>query len=102
MPPTYFRYAVTAHEILTDENGNSRVDAQEHPYIQAKAFHPIALPPFLEGAVRAMKVEEEAGQIYTTVRDSGLYDQALKMYKVNAPLGDEPHEIGRARAFTPG
>jgi hypothetical protein len=24
------------------------------------------------------------------------------MYKVNAPLQDQPHEIGRARAFTPG
>jgi hypothetical protein len=74
----------------------------ERPNISAKAFHPIALPPFLEGAVRAMKVDEDAGQIHAAVRESGLYDRALKMYKVNAPLTAEPHEIGRARAFTPG
>jgi len=105
VPPTYFRYAVTAHEILTDESGNPCLDTQERPFIQAKAFHPIALPPFLEGAVRAMKVaagEEQARQIHTAIRSSALYDQALKMYKVNAPLGAEPHEIGRAWAFTPG
>ena len=93
VPPTYFRYAVTDYEMLNEG---------ERPNISAKAFHPIALPPFLEGAVRAMKVDEDAGQIHAAVRESGLYDRALKMYKVNAPLTAEPHEIGRARAFTPG
>ncbi len=93
VPPTYFRYAVTDYETLNEG---------ERPNIRAKAFHPIALPPFLEGAVRAMKVEADAAAIYAAVRESDLYDVALKMYKVNAPLTDEPHEIGRARAFTPG
>ncbi|MCP4142224.1 MAG: cellobiose phosphorylase [Chloroflexi bacterium] len=93
VPPTYFRYAVTDYETLNES---------ARPNIRAKAFHPIALPPFLEGAVRAMKVDEDAGKIYAAVQKSDLYDRALKMYKVNAPLTDEPHEIGRARAFTPG
>jgi hypothetical protein len=93
VPPTYFRYAVTDYETLNEG---------ERPNIRAKAFHPIALPPFLEGAVRAMKVDEDAGLIHAAVRESGLYDSALKMYKVNASLADEPHEVGRARAFTPG
>jgi hypothetical protein len=105
VPPTYFRYEVTRHETLTDEAGNPRLDEQGRAYFQAKSFQPIALPPFLEGAVRAMKVaggEKRAGSIHAAVRSSALYDQALKMYKVNAPLAGEPHEIGRARAFTPG
>ncbi len=93
VPPTYFRYAVTDYEILSES---------ERPNIHAKAFHPIAMPPFLEGAVRAMKVDESASKIHSAVQESALYDTALKMYKVNAPLTNEPHEIGRARAFTPG
>jgi len=98
LTPTYFRYEVSAYKMLAEH------DEQGRPYIQATAFHPIALPPFLEGAVRAMKVSEveQAKEIYKAVRGSALFDRMLKMYKVNAPLDSEPHEIGRARAFTPG
>ncbi|MBT5100959.1 MAG: hypothetical protein HOM77_03480, partial [Planctomycetes bacterium] len=88
---TYFRYEVTEYETI---------DAG----VQVKAFQPTALPLFLEGAVRSLKVVDEARakEIYRVVKDSALFDEKLKMYKVNAPLADEPHEIGRARAFTPG
>ena len=95
VPPTYFRYTVTEHEPLSED---------KRPTIRAKAFQTLALPPFLEGAVRAMKVanKAQAEQIYKAIKNSALFDQKLKMYKVNAPLKDEPYEIGRARAFTPG
>jgi len=43
-----------------------------------------------------------ARDLYARVKASDLYDRKLGMYKVNAPLEDQPHEIGRARAFTPG
>ena len=88
---TYFRYEMTEYELVGEQ-------------INAKAFRPTALPPFLEGAVRSLKVAdiEGAKATYTAVKNSALFDQKLKMYKVNAPLADEPHEIGRARAFTPG
>lgn len=105
IPPTYFRYEITKHEILVDEDGKQKYDELGRPYISVKGFRPIPLPLFLEGAVRALKVtkgKEQARRIYTAVKDSALYDQLLKMYKVNAPLADEPHEIGRARVFTPG
>ncbi|MGC9333153.1 MAG: cellobiose phosphorylase, partial [Anaerolineae bacterium] len=63
------------------------------------------LPLFLEGPVHALKVQPDvasARDLYARVKGSDLYDRKLGMYKVNAPLQDQPHEIGRARAFTPG
>ena len=93
VPPAYFRYEAVEYDIL---------NAGERPNIRVKKFEPTALPPFLEGAVRALKVHENAAEIHGAVRKSGLFDRALGMYKVNASLNGEPHEIGRARAFTPG
>jgi hypothetical protein len=43
-----------------------------------------------------------ARSLYGRIRESDLFDRELGMYKVNAPLKDQSHEIGRARAFTPG
>ena len=63
------------------------------------------LPLFLEGPVHALKVQPDvasARDLYARLRESDLYDRKLGMYKVNAPLADQSHEIGRARAFTPG
>ena len=88
---TYFRYEVTEYETL--DTG-----------LRVKAFQPTALPLFLEGAVRSLKVvdDKRAKEIYDEVKGSALFDEKLQMYKVNALLSGEPHEIGRARAFTPG
>jgi hypothetical protein len=36
------------------------------------------------------------------VRNSGLFDPKLGMYRVNAPLGDFTNEIGRAKTFPRG
>ena len=45
---------------------------------------------------------EKARELYGRVKASGLYDRELGMYKLNVSLEDEPLEIGRSRAFTPG
>ena len=88
--PAYFSYEVTDYK---------KDDAGIHPL----GFAQHALPPFLEGAVRRMKLEDaDAGKIYDQVRHSDLYDDKLSMYRVNAPLDAESYEIGRCRAFTPG
>ena len=90
--PTYLAYQVTEYE----ENASG---------ITPLHFEPVILPMFLEGPVRNLKREqslEEKRALYQYVRKSPLYDQALSMYKVNAPLEDCSHEVGRARAFTPG
>ena len=90
--PTYFSYEVTEYEKKDDA-------------IYAKAFKQHVLPYFLEGPVRILKLSmelEQKQQIYTKVRQSGLYDNKLNMYKVNAPITEESFELGRCRAFTPG
>lgn len=64
-----------------------------------------ALPLFLEGMVKALAIETESSErreIHDAVMKSDLYDAKLGMLRVNAPLEDEPYDIGRARAFTPG
>ena len=62
------------------------------------------LPLFLEGPVHALKVRsrDEAARLYQQIKASPLFDRALKMYKVNASLADQPADLGRVRVFTPG
>ncbi len=98
VPPTYFIHKVTDYSLLDSQDSNG------NPHIQVKAFEAEVLPSFLEGPVRLMKISdrEQAQKLARAVKESDLFDEALGMYKVNAPLTSQPHEIGRARAFTPG
>ena len=99
IPPTYLTFTVANYEVTAGADGQGR------PYVRAKRFEPTVLPLFLEGPTHALKVQADAASardLYARVRESDLYDRKLGMYKVNAPLEDQSHEIGRARAFTPG
>lgn len=99
VPPTYFAYEATEYEPAQG------VDAQGYAFIRVKAFRPEALPLFLEGPVRQFKTLEDTRQsalLYKKVKEGPLFDQTLKMYKLNASLLDQPHDIGRARAFSRG
>jgi hypothetical protein len=99
IPPTYLAYAVADHEVMDGADGQGR------PYVRATRFEPAVLPLFLEGPVHALKLQADVAQareLYAQIRESDLYDRKLGMYKVNAPLAGESHEIGRCRAFTPG
>ncbi len=90
--PTYFAYDVT--EYTRDEAG-----------LHSTAFALRRMPDFLEGQVRFLRLCDTDGArraLYEAVRASRLYDQPLRMYKVNAALGEASYEIGRAHAFTPG
>ncbi|WEL20617.1 hypothetical protein [Halorhabdus sp. BNX81] len=102
--PTYFRFHV--EEYSEREVGDVPEDLDHAgPFVEVESFEPEALPLFLEGPVRALKSGAEADNaaaIYEQVRDSGLYDDKLGMYKVNADLSGQPFDIGRARTFTPG
>ncbi len=105
LPPTYFVFNVAAFETQMDDLGCARRDANGYPLVRAQKFSMRALPLFLEGVVRYLKIvpdRETARDLYARVRASNLFDPALKTYKVNASLAAEPPEIGRARAFTPG
>lgn len=97
--PTYVRYDATGYEPL------SPVDQDALQPVRVKGFTPRLLPLFLEGPARRLKIESDPVQalaLHEKVKASALYDQALEMYKVNAPLDSEPLDIGRARAFAPG
>jgi len=98
LPPTYFIHRVKSYDPA------GRTDPQGRPLIRVTAFEPAVLPAFLEGPVRRMRTlaPEEARRLHARVRNSGLFDRKLGMYRVNTTLEAWPHEIGRARAFTPG
>ena len=66
---------------------------------------PHALPLFLEGPVRWLKLDAprtEKAALARRVRESALYDKELEMYKVNESLSGVSFEAGRAVAFSPG
>lgn len=66
---------------------------------------PHALPLFLEGPVHWMKLPaplNEKRAMAKQIRESGLYDKELGMYKVNESLKDVSYEAGRAKAFSAG
>jgi hypothetical protein len=98
IPPTYFIHEAVDYDIT------ETADASGRPRIQVKSFITSPLPAFLEGPVRQMKIsnKSEVTTLYEHVRKSDLYDAKLGMYKVNTSLESQSHEIGRARAFTPG
>jgi hypothetical protein len=104
IPPTYFTYHAEDYEPIRDALGQPQTDAQGRSLIRVKGFAPQVLPLFLEGPVRAFKVlrRPEVAQLYRQIKTSPLFDRDLKMYKVNVSLADQPHDIGRARAFVPG
>lgn len=95
----YFSYQAEEYE-KTGSKGENGLEK-----VEIKKFKQHRLPNFLEGQVRAMKVLEDkdsAKKLAQSVKESKLYDQKLKMYRVNADLEEESYEIGRARAFSPG
>lgn len=90
--PTYYIHQLDSYEMAGT-------------HIIPKNLQVIALPLFLEGFVRYMKLpvsREEKLSLYHKVKETGLYDTKLKMYKVNESLDNASFEIGRAKAFSPG
>jgi len=89
--PTYFAYNLSDYGM----KGN---------VVIPKAFEIKVLPLFLEGPTRAFKVigETEKKELYSFIKKSNIYDKELKMYKTSESIMNEPHDIGRLRAFTPG
>lgn len=98
VPPTYLACEPVDFDVLDE------TDSAGRQIIAVKSFRPAPLPLFLEGPVRQMKIlaADEARKLYRKVYDSHLYDDKLGMYRVNASLEGQPHDIGRARAFSPG
>ncbi|WAM33813.1 hypothetical protein [Caldicellulosiruptor morganii] len=78
---------------------------EEKQEVKIKKFEQKKVAFFLESQVRAMKVIDDVEQkrrIYRSVKESDLYDRVLKMYKTNESLANQPNQLGRIKAFTPG
>jgi hypothetical protein len=91
------------HQVKEYEK-TGRNDEQGRPIIWIKRFEPQPLPAFLEGPVRRLRTLDAKGveEVHRRIRQSGLYDRKLSMIRLNLSLENLSHEIGRARAFTPG
>ncbi|MCP4652001.1 MAG: cellobiose phosphorylase [Candidatus Omnitrophica bacterium] len=85
---TYFTYAVTKYNI-------------KNKFVEPLEFKKHVMPLFLEGPMHALRVEGKE-EMHKAVRACELFDKKLKMYRLNAPLSEEPLEIGRSRIFVPG
>lgn len=98
VPATYFTHLPKKYE------KTGQTDALGRSIIHVTEFDAQPLPTFLEGPVRRLRTldAKEAGRLYQKLRKSALFDQKLKMFRLNASLENQPHMIGRARAFTPG
>lgn len=96
---TYFYHEVTNYNIL------EKAQADHHPLVKPLEFKRHDLPLFLEGYVHAMRAEKDKHtlkKLYEEVRQSGLFDQKLKMYRVNDDLSSASEDIGRTRIFPRG
>ncbi|MDD4183461.1 MAG: hypothetical protein PHT53_06545, partial [Candidatus Omnitrophica bacterium] len=69
--------------------------------IKPLKFKREALAHFLEGSVHALRTQKESS-IYNALRKTDIFDKALRMYRLNLSLENEPLEIGRSRIFMPG
>lgn len=100
---TYATYFI--NEVSRFKHINKRDRIKNLPLVEPLAFKNTSLPLFLEGAVRAMKVEKDikkARRLYTALKKTDLYDKKLKMYKINESLAMISNEVGRSSVFTPG
>ncbi len=105
LPPTYLYYEVEQYERIYGSDGKLLLDDQKRPLVRALNFRLRVLPLFLEGPMRMFKTlpdKASARSTHQNIKQSGLFDPILKMYKTNVSLDTQPLEIGRLRAFTPG
>lgn len=106
---TYFINEVTEYAIIKetgfDDKEIPKCNEKGLSLYQANKFRQTSLPLFLEGPVHYLRCSagsEEAIKLAERIRESGLFDDKLNMYKVNESLCNQSMEIGRARTFSPG
>lgn len=102
--PTYITHEAVDFEPVVDENGEAVISHYGLPKAKVKEFKAVPLPYFLEGPARMMGYvdTDTARDMFNKVKETGLYDQKLAMYKTSASIEEWSMENGRCRAFTPG
>lgn len=100
---TYFINEAVQYELLKDANGDTLTGSANLPLVRVKEFHTRAIPPFLEGQVHMMRADNSVSEkLHEAVKKSGMYDEKLDMFKVNADIMSETKEIGRQNVFPRG
>lgn len=100
---TYFINEAVQYEVLKDAEGNEILNAAGLPLVEVKEFKTRPIPPFLEGQVHMMRANPAVSkELHEAVKRSGIYDEKLDMFKVNADIMDETKEIGRQNVFPRG
>ncbi|MDP2980458.1 MAG: hypothetical protein Q8N67_00120 [Candidatus Omnitrophota bacterium] len=100
---TYTTYFI--NEVIKYEHLNRMDPLRNLPLVKPTAFKSVKLPLFLEGPVRALKVEEDAKKakaMCASLKKTKIYDAKLKMYKISESLEGVSKEVGRSSIFTPG
>lgn len=99
---TYFINEAAEYKVL-EENGEQLLNVTGLPLVEVSKFHTRAIPPFLEGQVHMMRANPAVSEsLHEAVKKSGIYDEKLDMFKVNADIMDETKEIGRQNVFPRG
>lgn len=96
---TYFSFEAVKYQPISSKNINGL------PCVRVTSFKRHALPLFLEGEVHYMRSETDKDILFKhlqNMKKSAVYDQKLKMFKVNENLKPESLEIGRTRVFNRG
>lgn len=105
LAPTYFVFEASSFTPVVNSREEPVIGEYGLPLAVVNAFEARPLPYFLEGPARWLKTvadKEQAKSIYKRIKETELYDPAIKMYKTSVSLDGESQEIGRVRAFTPG
>ncbi len=105
--PTYFTFEAAEYEEVKNEDGTPRISPYGMPSAKVKRFELVQVPHFLEGPAKLLAActEEDrtmAKNMCARVKESGIYDKKLKMYKTSEPIDNMSMENGRVRAFTAG
>lgn len=100
---TYFINEAVKYEILKDSDGKELLNETGLPLVEVTEFNTRPIPPFLEGQVHVMRVNpSESEELHKAVKKSGIYDEKLDMFKINANVMEETKEIGRQNVFPRG
>lgn len=100
---TYFINEAVKYEVLRDEKGEEIRNASGLPLVSVSEFRTRAIPPFLEGQVHMMRADQSVSKdLHEAVKHSGIYDEKLDMFKINANVMEETKEIGRQNVFPRG
>jgi hypothetical protein len=104
-PAARARAASDDHASCDNAAALAAIAEEKAPPIRIQSFIRKDLPLFLEGPVHYLRLcpgRAAAENFHRNMLESPLYDQKLKMIKVNAPLSGTTQDIGRITVFTCG